>query len=106
MRCFEKQKQLKAAVDASPAPGGSGGSQLWPLGGDYKVQPEPSFSLQRYISLNLVERMNTFSHGNRMFNPFQRVAEILPQMFVCIYAQKHTYLTLDKIAGSYQRLKS
>lgn len=102
---FEKQKQLKTAVNASSVLGGFGGSQLWPFGGDYKVYTETEFSLQRYIFLNLVERMNTFSHGNRTFNPFKRGAEIWPQMFVCIYAYKHTYFTLDKIAMSYKTLK-
>lgn len=37
---FEKQKQLKTAVDASSGLGGFGGSQLWPFGGDYKVYTE------------------------------------------------------------------
>lgn len=44
--------------------------------------------------------MNTFSHGNRKFNPLKRVAKIWPQIFVFVY--NRVYFTLEKIAMSYK----
>lgn len=48
--------------------------------------------------------MNTFSHGNRKFNPLKRVAKIWPQIFVYVYKRMYFSLTytLEKIAVSYE----
>ena len=79
---------------------GFGDSQLRPFGDDYEVYAETWISLQRYVFPDLVGWMNTFSHGNRKFNPLKRVAKIWPQIFVFVY--KRVYFTLEKIAMSYK----